>query len=683
MTTKSPGDTPTIAEIPPEILPTVTTSLSNSNQKSGSNNTLAEPKPDGYYVIIGRGVTAWYNHLSLLLGDWGKTRLCLDAERTKRLPVMHIGYKEPWSRRGGERMGQWPRMLDFFKGLDDAFGLRDIPAEDEQRDWLAASRFATSIQAVQDKICSEYRDVNIDDVTTTNEGGTIASKIEIRSGFVGVIETKEVWERAALHQPFLYIPELEKQRRRSSRRIDRRPFKWLNPECPYRLSIFHDGAYRYVYAHKIDICTGPGQPRLFTTPDTWNKKFATKELYEEHLPPRGVTPHAPDTRIIDGNEYIGSANDHTKTVLVFKGNPVGAQSVQSALDMPTCASSVKRVFWVSNNDILRKNEADVPGKRNLLEMIGSSAISEEIGSHVATNHGEPWVSRDTRAALLKERLHRVSFHEIDRISDTTNRKIRCSFTLHPYGDYSKPIGKDTPAGAETSVKAMFADADVKAEGATHNRIEGVTTMIDDGKMLLQYITVDLLVYALGQERGVAAEGTARYMTQLLGPMAAAYDPDTGFPMAVIDGRMDVAVDTAGCVRVLGAAIMNACSDSVAASASDTKHKEHGDTLPREAPAGGGGLNLAITNIRRANRFRELVTHVNTASVAELLAAGLDVHCARAIVALRSRTDRGYSVVQLQKELLKFFVNNLSKYPSVDLSQIGANIMKVKAPAFVF
>ncbi|WP_437599803.1 hypothetical protein WMF28_43975 [Sorangium sp. So ce590] len=661
---------------------TISVSLSNSDELQGANNTVATPPPEGYYVIVGRGVTAWYNHLTLLLSEWGQKRLSNAASAGPALPpVMHIGYEEPWSRRRKERMGQWPRMLDFFKDLAPRLGLRGIPPEDEQSDWLESAIFARSIREAQDHVCSRYRHVRSEgQLKRTNDDAEQARAIELRSGFVSIIESRAGWaigRRKDTPDPGEYLPKLELDRWNEAEKLTGDGARWANPDCPYRLSVYHEGKHSYVYAYKIDICTGPGQPRLFAPKAKWKEKFATPELYEEHLPRLGVPPAEPTERIIDGNVYIGSKNDHKKTVIVFKGNPVGAQSVQSALDMPRCEDPVRRVWWVVNKGMIAGNDADVPGKRNLLEMIGNMPIKqtdEAMITAVSVNHGESWVPQYHRNELLRERLHRVGWHEIEKISEEPSRKIKCTFTLHPYGD----LLKDVPLGTADKAAASLAEMLILAEPFDGDLLPGMTTATQAGKKILASITADLLVYSLGQERGATAEGTVLYMTQKLGALSPVFDPGTGFPMAVTNNFADPDADGIGRVRALGAAIMGASTREA-----DTQHNNHGATLPQEMPAGGGGLNLAITNIRRANRFKQTPVRVNTASVAELVEAGLSAECARVIVAERSATDRGYSIDGLIGKLIVLAVDQSSTLTQQERTKITEDLGKLQYGKFAF
>jgi hypothetical protein len=771
--------------------PTLDVRLSNPDENAVALNAVAVPPPPGYYVIVGRGASAWYNHATLLQTPWGRQRMSLG---NALLPVMHIGYEEPWSRRGGERMGQPPRFLDFFRGL----GNLGLAGGLDQGDWLPASAFARTVRDAEQYVSGFYSDVQLTDgnYRLLYPGpGLRDTSLVIRNGFVGLIQ------RQVAHPGALPAPE---QTRANATTASDDPAVWANPACPYRLSVYHHRVRRFVYAHKIDICTGPGQARLLD-----RALFATQDLYDEHLPVRDEIPEIRPAdqgfpRILDGNEYIGSPNDRDKSVLVFKGNPVGAQSVQSAMDMPHVRDGqrARRVWWVISEDVRARNPADVPGRRNLLEIVGNSPLQDGEAAAITTNHGALWATQLARHNAFRNKLHRLGWHEIQQIAEGTPGAphgtrfqavpgIKCSFSFHPYGNPATPIRPAAPAGAAQSVLDLFRECapsvpgaaeglEIAPQGTTSPRSRALLEAVAAGEgitwaqlaisiqhasveqraalvtraenwlekqtgMVARYvrnlqvrihapfhphegtgpraqaehdlekvvgslksaqpnptpflaylqlsqrgqidrlvqaigdapsdddvepmiveasgpmraevrqlvevvaignmarsITTDLLVYSLGQERGRAAEGTVLYMTQQLGNLGGMFHPGSGFAMALTDTRADAEVGAGwGRVRVLGAAILSGPTDGTEA-AFNASHVQHGATLPQEGPAGGGGYNLAMTNIRRANQFLPVPARLSTFSQGELVTSGLSAGAAAAVIATRSATDRGYT-----------------------------------------
>ena len=172
-------------------------------------NTWANEPPVGYYVIVGRGVSAWYNHLTLLKTAWGRLRL---SDGGRALPVMHVGFQEPWSRRKVERMGQWGRMLNYFAGLGPGLGLAQNIVDDPN--WLTSRDFAASIAAAQVYANKYYRVHQIDQgevirwpparLRTDNRVGPF---LRLKNGLVGLIETRADFNAHRADEGYLPPPK--------------------------------------------------------------------------------------------------------------------------------------------------------------------------------------------------------------------------------------------------------------------------------------------------------------------------------------------------------------------------------------------------------------------------------------------------------------------------------------------
>ena len=644
--------------------------------ESGNINVYDEPPPMGYYVIIGRGVTALYNHLTMLNDTWGRTRL------TPQLPVMHLGYAEPWARRQNERMGQWPRMLNFFQGLGPGLQLQGVPAENVQDDWLPSANFAANLQRVEQHIRRQYLlTIGPNGQMQLNANAPRTTSLVFQNGFVSTIESHQSWVnrgRAGYAAANNGLPAAEVARWNDAVAHGRARMGdgsvWHNNLCPYRISVFDAGSHHFIYAYKIDVCTGPGQPRLFR-----NNYFATPALYEEHkanddFPPQNFDQGAPMPRILNGNEFIGSVNDPNETVLVFKGNPVGAQSIQSALDMPGLGNPVQRAWWVVNKSLHNEhmhddgfpaavrannrlgNDADVPGRRNLLEQVGNDPLHGTEAQQITDNHPNAvnWVNHAYRHGRFDNVLMRLGFHEIARFSEHADgQRITVEFNLHPYGSPGRPVANHVPKMAERSLARLRLHHNLAADPAEITTAQVADPASGEQCEFVDSITVDRVVYSLGQDRGPRSEGTAAYLVQLLDMHCVDLE---GFPAYVTCNQADPDTsDDAGRVRILGSAFMGGpgIADGNARTALDNGHNNHGGTVPQEAPAGGGGMNMAVTNILRANACTTAPLRVNFASLAELQAAGLSAGAAQYLVAARSMTDRGRTVTSWAGALTAF------------------------------
>jgi hypothetical protein len=726
----------------------------------GSSSKLADTDSErivGYYVIIGRGPAAWYNHLTLLgtrVNNWkGEKGNAWGVKRLNDLPVMQIGLKESWSRRKHERMGQWPRMLNLFAEVDDSLTLDTafLTDKDKATDWLPAKVFSDLLEQAETYIKAWYE--------------TNTKPFILKDGFAGVIEQEAEFKgtKGAPNADYK-LPQFEAERRKNAILNRAQPgltkdlvvtpeneaeykSRWLAPDIPFRISVYtrqpteKKATLQFVYAYKIDVCSSYGTPRTFE-----RNMFEDEALYKAHLPTRDVLARDEPERcptIIDGNEFIGMDNDSSKTVIVFKGNPVGAQSVQSALDMPNLRSTFKLVYYVSNADIV-DNDAGVPGGRNLLEMVGDADEKElerfkpgatpapkfvkTLQDDLPENHGFEWVDRGHRLVQLDDRLIRASFYEIEKIKQSGTGRVACTFTLKGRtGTVTETI--ITGADRDYSHASAFTrdNKDVKFESIQYYWLwERLSIALKDGpgdsepqrlgpsfrhgtpekdkhfvyesawvlegekpataklppappgqpypspydtgvkieapkqtlevKIVvrqLKEITADRLVYALGQQNDNRIEGCAAYLTQkLVGLAPHTNDALAGnFYNCVSGGGPDDDVSSvngtasvSGRVRILGAAaaVGPGCPADIGYT---VRHQLHGTTLCKEMPAGGGGLNVNLPCIRRANQFVGLRVKINSASEKELVAAKLSSEAAKWIIATRAKTDRGYTLEQ--------------------------------------
>ena len=652
-------------------------SLQTPRLQDASVNSVATPIPIGFYLIIGRGLAAWYNHATLLKSDWGKKRLTYKIysdQPPERLSVMHIGQKDPWSRRGDERMGQWPRMLNYFAGIDardsnygtksKKLGLSDDLVND--RNWLKSSDFAKSLEDLEEYVCDHYdfiwRNNNV-----VGEGSpdyerdpARGPRIEINDGFVGVIEEQDTFDSAAL-------PKEEATRRSEATALDD-PKKWKAPGCKYRASVFYKPSgstkakFYFVYAYKIDVCAGLGVPRTFT-----NKEISNKVLFDDHLPKFDeLPPQSLDWTkpwIMNGNDYIGLNNDTQKTVIIMKGNAVGAQDVQSALHAPDLIGSVKQVWWLHNACIYPEEpsvDAWVPGCRNNVEIAGTTTDAtlwphgELQVQEMAVNFNEVINSqyntyREDRETMLAGKLFNLEFHEITKI-ELSQSEIAC--TLNFKGSRTNRLYPD-----EMKLKQHAIASVTKITGGVNKESVGDALEVDK-EGFANKIKAYALVYSQGQEFGTKIEGTAAYFLKNLSNWEAASDADTGFPTGIVNKENDAEVTpTTGMIRVLGAtALVSARELLTGKHAYDSKfvgkgHFAHISTLPNESTAkDGGGINPALTSIRRANGFKDPKMKVNTAALSELIAAGLSKAAADWIVARRSTTDRGFTIEEYCAQL---------------------------------
>jgi hypothetical protein len=417
--------------------------------------------PRGYYVIIGRGAAALFNHACLLYDgqdlssgsaksyDWGKKhRLGWQGGATPELPiqdqfhqkaaVMHIGFVEPWGRRKLERMGQIGLMLNLFRHVCPEASLPpdggpEFALARETRDWLESKRYHDMLtqqvgadatpRSLEAPIRSKYKafcgrtvgDRRQDELK--NNPNT--PQLVVLEGFVGTIERRDSAKTADREEadgtskplePFLSEPERVwwEAAQKAENPVVVKGAKWLNMAFPYRINVWRlvdDGGkadcwfHEHVYAYKIDICTGV-LPVLFVGKWTkWADAKPDSQLEDEDLwkeltnsalsDPWKPMQRAPVRRVLTGMDFIGAPIDK-ESVLIEGGNPVGAQCVQYACELPgrgdlqyfegrlpgsdevvDCfhhARTGPQVTWCTWNHFAM-NQASLPGDRNLIEVM--------------------------------------------------------------------------------------------------------------------------------------------------------------------------------------------------------------------------------------------------------------------------------------------------------------------------
>ncbi|WP_437992733.1 hypothetical protein [Sorangium sp. So ce145] len=188
--------------------------------------------PTVYYVIVGRGPMAVVNHRTLVESAWGQGRL-------GELPVLHVGFPNPWPRYLQHGLGQPNHLLSFPAfanqpsvggnaidgGLDSQHFGAQISAEFDTlgagvaEEWVGLIQTRAGMEAIDARIAAE------------EGGGAVRDAINLR--------IQDPWPAFA------------------------------DGEAPYRLCLYDpaNGTARLVYAAKIDICTGPGRPLVMPPRD--------------------------------------------------------------------------------------------------------------------------------------------------------------------------------------------------------------------------------------------------------------------------------------------------------------------------------------------------------------------------------------------------------------------------------
>ncbi|HMS43426.1 MAG TPA: hypothetical protein PKE69_24565, partial [Pyrinomonadaceae bacterium] len=191
---------------------------------------------DVYYVIVGRGPAAIINHTTLRQTEFGKKRIA-------GLPVMHVGFANPWTKYMHHGMGQPPYLLNLP-------GFEKHPSLDAIHDaGLDSKHFGQCVEDEYKRLEERYK-----------------GKVLTREEWVVWIQT---WKREPLGT------DTEEELGKDGMKLDFRDLiaeklceEFQSKVARYRLLVMKPNSANelkkedlsFIYASHIDICTGPGRP---------------------------------------------------------------------------------------------------------------------------------------------------------------------------------------------------------------------------------------------------------------------------------------------------------------------------------------------------------------------------------------------------------------------------------------
>lgn len=201
--------------------------------------------PPIYYVIVGRGPAAVINHATLVQSDFGQARL-------GTLPVMHIGFQNPWPNYLQHGMGQPPHLLSL-----PGFDAGNQPTGGPQHDGgLDSTHFGARINDEFERLRA---------LGGVGERGAVSTK----AGWVARIQAPGDTSPPPLNNGPAYNFANEvggtalHTRLADACGLPHANFGNRNPK-PYRLIVYVPtaDAIETIYADYIDVCTGPGRPTV-------------------------------------------------------------------------------------------------------------------------------------------------------------------------------------------------------------------------------------------------------------------------------------------------------------------------------------------------------------------------------------------------------------------------------------
>ena len=331
-------------KVPPDkVTPIVIkASLQNPNQKqTDSSNTLPPPV---FYVIVGCGPAAVINHTTLLQSDFGKKRIHQDP-KLGEIPVLHIGFRNPWSWYFAHGMGQPNYLLGlpgFHKGNQPG-----SPGCNEMKDeGLKSVVFGACVDREMDWcLDQETPRWRFPEVNRLELAGW-----PVMNGCVMWIQKRGT---GAVPGNAVAI---------TKEKIDGGPIKAaletaLNEDypgyavgvAPYRLAVVAtdsngEASVKLVYAQYIDLCTGSGRPRQARA----EGEFDAARLEPWRDPAGWQAGPAGKRRIAVATEAIRQEFTWPKNqrVCIANGGAIGLNAAERARDEQCWAD------WFHNGSLL-------------------------------------------------------------------------------------------------------------------------------------------------------------------------------------------------------------------------------------------------------------------------------------------------------------------------------------------
>jgi hypothetical protein len=297
-------------------------------------DTYSEPLPNGYYVIVGCGAAAMVNHTTLRQSKQGRDRLA-------GLPVMHIGLPDPWLTYREHGMGQPPYLL----GLPGYHN--PVPP--------GSPLFAHSCNS------TVFAD------STAQELAALQNNFEAYcvTGFVGAIETRTQKASDALKNALV---DLGIPRDNLTKMLN---LDFPKNDLPFRLLVVQAKIDRqvvtptlhFVFAYKIDLCSGAGRIRIRTRIQDKIKDSAMPSPIKEARTPPWLEPGRwTDTIknrvVVEGMDGLTEATPAVARVCVVGSGGVGLNQMERAIfDGTTCLDWVASNFMVDNMTFaLKRND---------------------------------------------------------------------------------------------------------------------------------------------------------------------------------------------------------------------------------------------------------------------------------------------------------------------------------------
>ncbi|WP_437999592.1 hypothetical protein WMF26_06420 [Sorangium sp. So ce185] len=598
-------------------------------------NALRRPIPP--YVIIGDGTAATVDHTTLRQSAWGKARVA-PAE------ILHVGFEDPWSHYNQHKMGQFPQLLGL-PGLAQRPALGG-PNEDGKEDVTGprdSTRFAADTRAERARLAEHVR-ANKRLLIATAYGPAVRPLELLRLAMcvLAIVPrgTTALHDsaRGAILREGIDEGELDFM------------LRWPHPrDFPrYRLLLADTTAHlHWLYADKIDICTGAGKPRAV------DETMVTSELYEavrtRLWEPVERWDDAKKRRaILSGTEGLYRETDWSvgERYCVMGGGGVGVNMVERAEETDKwvdwlATKTLHESFPIGRNDILLKHPADSASERR-----GQPMRMDDFA-----------YGRNDQLAVILPAEPKWRFGQgcdLDRVEEAAPR-LRVTFKQSPDAKYDKV--PNAPEMSKQPIPALIRDYDEQVSD-----LEGGAFKFYDSYARPQAIqdprSYDRVIRCAGQDiREVGQAEKIAAMLELVPLVSPA------------DGRMVGLQTKDESVRVLGAAATGNAALVSAEDAAVKKMRAYHETLPAQGRIIFVGFVFSALNVAEANHYfdpgngKAPNTNVNTMSQKELEALLGDVDLARRIIEVRKKTQSGYvTIAELKKALVRHALGQAEPLP---------------------
>lgn len=581
---------------------------------SDLKDSCASRPPKGYYVILGRGTAATVNLTTLRQSkSIGAKRL--DHEGAE-LPVVMVGQVDPWWNYENHAMGQ-PAYLLSLPGYHHPV----TPDSEEKLPMGCSSKVFA--QSTRDELNLLHKHHPFFEVT----------------GWVGAIQAQA-------------NPEPDKAKKKlkdggvDATKVDdllALPYESSYPR--FRLVVVGpDGTPRFLYAWKIDICTGSGLMNIEPRDTGVNKDFFKPARTPPWLPVKDWVVQLKDRRVLHGMDGLTEAFvwDPKWRICVYGHGGIGLNQVERAHDIGCCLDWYSRATHHGNGFALPRNDTVLRGSHSDPETGGSYMNAGEASGMRKAADQTKW---DLTFPLFPGNP-RWRFADYAKVIDGTASNVDVKpviETKDPGGtsrivDHWTGIGSTPPLAGSPDPAGWFPFSTEYARDCPNKDAIGKA---EEGK------AYDYLILTIGQN--VQAPGEPSSLTEGITLDPIKHDGDRAVGLISSDQH----------IRVLGAAATQFPGKNK--DSAYVKQEEWRGTLPCSAVPPGflpSGYNIAA-----ANGFFDdhPCRNVNTLSRAELIA------CLQKAPASFSADD----ATKLAETIIK-----LRQWPNNGIKEIGELVVEL-------